>query len=174
MKETSSSLLCIAKDGVYENPKLGIQPRSLKVGIFYICQWDSFWHLIRTQWIWFQSVGDLIHHFSCKRNIYCVTQWAGLILQLTVPSQLSNSYTFSGFWHFHLCDSGWKGTVGPRFNLKPVYWNKQMLREPLIWISERRDGGIWKNTEIFSRDATSQENSLWWGEEGSGKGALVY
>ena len=34
MKQTSSSLLCIAKDGVYENQKLGIHPRSLRLEYF--------------------------------------------------------------------------------------------------------------------------------------------
>ena len=31
-----------------------------------------------------------------------------------------------------------------------------------------------EKTQRFSRNAISQENSLWWGEEDSGKGALVY
>lgn len=74
MKETSSSLLCIAKDGVYENPKLGIQPRSLRLEYFTSVNGIPFGILQEHNEFDFRDVGDLIHHFSCKRNIYCVTQ----------------------------------------------------------------------------------------------------
>lgn len=30
----------------------------------YICKWDSFWHLIRTQWIWFWRGGRSYKPFS--------------------------------------------------------------------------------------------------------------
>lgn len=72
-----------------------------------------------------------------------------------------------------LCDSIERELWGLRFNLKPVYCNKQMLWEPLIWISEG-EMVEFEKTQRFSRNAISQENSLWWGEEDSGKGALVY
>lgn len=97
----------------------------------------------------FGGAGDPLHCFSYNRNIYCVTQWAGLnSSNLWFYLQLSHSYTFSNVWYLHFIWFYGKGIAAPKIISKPVYCNMQIPWGPLVWISENWDGWIWKNTKI--------------------------
>ena len=172
MKKTSSSLLCIAKDGVYENRKLGIQPRNLRLEYFtsvngiLLASYKNTMNLISEKW-------EILYTISLVKETSIV--WPSeLVWILSAHGSIFDCQTAilsPAFDISILCDSIEGELWGPRFNLKPVYCNKQMLWEPLIWIS-KGEMVEFEKTQRFSRNAISQENSLWWAEEDSGKGVI--
>lgn len=120
MKQTSFHLLCIAKESEEEDWKVDIQPFSAEPAfwILYICRWDSFGIM---------SGGDPLHHFSHHRNIYSVNQWAGLNPSLIVLPSIVKQLYLLNFDTSMGCDSMKRKLWHLRFNLKPVYCNRQIL-----------------------------------------------
>lgn len=78
--------------------KRTIQPQGVQFEYFTSVNGIPFGILSEHNEFDFGEAGDPIHHFPHNRNIYCVTQRAGLNSSSSwFNLQLSNSYTSSNF-----------------------------------------------------------------------------